>query len=74
MKESARYREVEARALKDKAVLDWKAKIHSATTDEEQRKAAEQYYKTLFNKMRTLDPSLKARIDRIEATTLGERK
>jgi uncharacterized protein YkwD len=72
LRQTARYREVERIALKDKNVLEWKDKIHSATTDEEQRMAAQQYYKTLFNKMRQLDPSLRSRIDRIEATTLGE--
>ena len=64
------YQEIKTKALEDKSVQELQSKADNAPEGEEQRKASRDYYKTLFNKMRKLDPGLKDRIDRTEAATL----
>lgn len=68
--DSAHFRDLRARALADKRVQELQSKSDNAPEGDEQRKAAEEYYHALFNKMRQLDPSFKDRLDRTEAATL----
>jgi hypothetical protein len=70
--EKAKYDEVKSRAAADEKVAALKQKAEAAPTDEEGRKDLRAYNKALFQKMRALDPSLKARIDRMEAAVLKQ--
>jgi hypothetical protein len=45
-------------------------KADTAPTEEEARKALRAYNKSLFQKMRKIDPSIKERIDATEAVIL----
>ncbi len=67
----AQYRAVQAKALEDPAVRAAKQKIHAATNDEEQRRAMDEYQRTLLDKMRALDSSLGPRLDKEEAEKPG---
>jgi outer membrane biosynthesis protein TonB len=62
----ARFHQVQAKALEDPGVRALKMKTHTATTDEEQQKAMQDYRKALFDKMRQLDGTIKDRIDKAE--------
>lgn len=68
--ERARLREIKAKALEDKHVRSLQEKADNASNDDDQRKASKAYYKALYGRMRSLDESLKPRIDRMEAATL----
>jgi hypothetical protein len=70
--EKAKYDEVKSRAAADEKVAALKQKAEAAPTEEEGRKDLRAYNKALFQKMRALDPSLKARIDRMEAAVLKQ--
>ena len=58
------------KALEDNHVRSLQEKADSASGEEEQHKASKAYYKAMYEKMRSLDESLKNRIDRMEAATL----
>ena len=47
-----------------------KEKADGAVSDDEARKAQRAYNKALFNKMRSIDSSIKDRADRIEAAIM----
>jgi len=66
----ARYRAVKNQALEDKSIVALQDKADSARDEDSQRSLTKAYYRALFDKMRDLDPTLKARIDRIEAATM----
>lgn len=68
--EKERYREVRTKALEDPAILKLQQTADTAAQGNPQKTASKAYYKALFQKMRALDPSLKERIDRMEAATL----
>jgi hypothetical protein len=55
---TARLREVREQALEDSSVLEKKAAIKEARTDEEQDRAWRAYRSTLRDKMHAIDPSL----------------
>ena len=59
------YREIKAVALDDKEVKALKEKFDAAS-DADQAATEKAYYKALFKKMRTLDPTLTDHIDRME--------
>jgi hypothetical protein len=67
----ARFREVQLRAQEDPEVRSQKRGIHAARTEAEQQNAMKQYQRTLYLKMRELDPSLEQEIDRAEAGAPG---
>ena len=52
-------------AAADKNVMALREKSDNAATDEEGHKALREYNKALFEKMRSLEPSLGGRIDRL---------
>ncbi|GEM_PF-6528700 len=69
--EQAAFDKVRAKALEDRGIRELKDKIHSARSDDEQRKASETYFKALYGKMRELAPPvLKPRIDAEESNAL----
>lgn len=68
--ETAKFREVRAKALEESGLKDLQEKSDSAEPGPAQKKATQQYYEALYNKMRKLDPSLKERIDRTEAAAM----
>ena len=68
--EKVRYNETRTKALADPNVLKLQEKADSAMGEEEQKTASKAYYKALYAKMRSLDPTLKEHIDRTEAATL----
>ena len=65
--EKWKYDEARKKAGEDEEVQRLKAKADTATDEAEGRRALRTYNKALFNKMRTLDPSIKERIDAMEA-------
>ncbi|MEA3187208.1 MAG: hypothetical protein QOD99_1038 [Chthoniobacter sp.] len=67
--ERARYQSAKAKALSDEGLKKLQEKADNAE-GEAQQKATREYYQTLFNKMRKLEPTLKDRIDRTEAATM----
>jgi hypothetical protein len=69
-RQRARYREVKDRALKDSRILELRDNADATVEPVAHAAAAKAYYKALFNKMRQIDPSITARIDRMEAATL----
>jgi hypothetical protein len=58
-----RYQEVKLQALKEAAIRDMHAKADVAGTDEAKRQALREYYRMLFAKMVSIDPSLKDKCD-----------
>ena len=65
--EKWKYDETRKKALEDEEVRKLKEKADTAPNEEEGRRALRAYNKALFNKMRSLDPSIKDRIDAMEA-------
>ncbi|MGB8166981.1 MAG: hypothetical protein WCF18_05780 [Chthoniobacteraceae bacterium] len=68
--EKYRYEVAKNKALEDAEVQKLKEKADGAPTDEEARKAQRAYNKALFNKMRSIDSSIKDRADRIESAIM----
>ena len=66
-KEKAQYRAVRTKALEDKQIQELREQMDAAVGDEQRQRATRRYYSALFDKMREIDPSLKARINRMEA-------
>ena len=64
------FEKAQVQALEDPRVREMKAKIHAASSDEERRKAANDYYRALYGKMRELAPAAKDRIDKEEASKI----
>lgn len=67
VQEKYKYDVARAKALTDPEVLKLKEKAESAVSEDEARKAQRAYTKALFDKMRSVDGSIKERADRIEA-------
>jgi hypothetical protein len=65
-KEKVRMREIKATALEDADIKALKDKADAAS-DSDQKAASKAYYKALYEKMRSIDPMLKERIDRTES-------
>lgn len=70
--EKAKYNEVKSRAETDPKIHELKEKADNSPTEEEGRKNQRAYNKALFGKMRSLEPDLKPRIDRVEAAVLRQ--
>ena len=70
VQEKYKYDMAKAKALTDPAILKLKEKADSAVDEDEGRKAQRAYTKALFDKMRSIDGSIKERADRIEAGIL----
>ncbi len=70
--EKARYDEAKSRAQEDARVRELRQKADDATTEDEGRKALRAYNKALFQKMRSLEPAIKERADRMEAAVLKQ--
>jgi hypothetical protein len=68
--EKAKYDEVKSRAVQDEKIVALKEKADSATDEEEGRKALRAYNKALFQKMRTLDSSIRERVDLMEEAVM----
>jgi hypothetical protein len=58
-----RYQEVKLQALKEAAIRDMRAKADVAKSDEAKRQALREYYRMLFAKMVSIDPSLQPKCD-----------
>lgn len=69
-KEKARYRDVKTKAQAEKDLQALRDKMDAATAEAELRTTSREYYRALFTRMRKLDPTLKTRVDRMEAATL----
>lgn len=70
--ERLKFAETKTRADADKNVAALREKADNATSDEESRKAMRAYNKALFEKMRSLEPSLDGRINRMEAAVMKQ--
>ena len=68
--EKYRYELAKNKAIEDAEVKKLKEKADGATSDDEARKAQRAYNKALFNKMRSIDGTIKDRADRIEAAIM----
>lgn len=64
--EKAKYDEVKSRAVQDEKIIALKEKADAAASEEEGRQALRAYNKALFQKMRTLDSSIRERVDLME--------
>ena len=64
--EKAKYDEVKSRAIQDEKIVALKEKADTATDEEDGRKALRAYNKALFQKMRTMDSSIRERVDLME--------
>ncbi len=65
--EKWKYNDAKAKALEDPEIVELKHKADATPDEAEGRKALRAYNRALYNKMRRIDPSIKDRIDRIEA-------
>jgi hypothetical protein len=65
--EKWKYDEARAKAAQDQEVRTLKEKADAAANEEEGRRALRAYNKALFDKMRAIDPTIKERIDAMEA-------
>jgi len=68
--EQAKWDAAKAKAMEDNQVQELKQKSDATLGEEEGRKAMRAYNKALYRKMRSIDPSLKERIDATEAAIL----
>ena len=68
--ETARYQAVKATALKDEAIQSLKTKADSTIDANEAKEASIAYNRALFKKIRALEPSLDAYVDRLEQAVL----
>lgn len=66
LQQRIRFRQAKTRASNDPAVQAEWARANAARTDFEKRDALKAYYKALFNRMRRVDGSLRARIAETE--------
>jgi hypothetical protein len=66
LQQRIRFRQAKTRASNDPAVQAEWARANAARTDFEKRDALKAYYKALFNRMRRIDGSLRARIAETE--------
>ena len=62
------YDQAVTKASEDLHIRELKQKIHAAQSEEDQRKAANEYYRAFYGKVRELAPSAKERIDKEEAS------
>jgi hypothetical protein len=68
--EKHKYDTARAKAAEDPAIQALKEKADNAVSDDEAKKAQTAYNRALFDKMRKLDPSIKDRIDKMEAALM----
>ncbi len=68
--ETARYQAVKATALKDEAIQSLKSKADSTIDANEAKEASIAYNRALFKKIRALEPSLDAYVERLEQAVL----
>ena len=66
-----KYDAAKTKAAEDPEVKKMKEKADVAPTEEDARKALRDYNKALFKRMREIDPSIKERVDRMEAAVLN---
>ena len=66
------YDQAKAKAQEDSEIQKLKEMADNAVSDEEAKPALRAYNKALFGKMRRSDPSIKERIDRMEAAVLKQ--
>ncbi len=70
--ENSRFEAARALAFEDGAVKKLREKAENVTGDAEGTKALKDYLKALYGKMRSLEPTLKERIDLTEAAALRQ--
>jgi hypothetical protein len=64
--DATKYKNAHATAVEDAQIKELKAKADSALAEDEAHRASIAYNKALFRKIRTLDPSLDAYVDKLE--------
>lgn len=64
--DATKYKNARAKALEDEQVKELKGKADSAIAEDEAHRASVSYNKALFRKIRQLDPSLDAYVDKLE--------
>lgn len=68
--EAAKYKAVKELALKEQAVIDLKAKADSTIDEADAKRASLEYNRVLFRKIREIEPSLDAYVDKLEQAVL----
>ncbi|MDQ3621651.1 MAG: hypothetical protein M3463_04065, partial [Verrucomicrobiota bacterium] len=68
--EKRKYEEARTKALEDAELQTLKQKADNAPSEDEARTAMRTFNKALFSRMRQIDPSIKERIDAMEAGVL----
>lgn len=68
--EREKFLQAKQKALQESEVQDLKIKADTSPTEEEAKKAMRDYNRALFRKMRSIDPSIKDRIDATESAIM----
>ena len=68
--EREKFTTAKSKAQEDTEIQELKLKADTAPTEDEARKAMRTYNKALFRKMRSIEPSIKDRIDATEAAIM----
>lgn len=68
--EAAKYKAVKELALKEPAVIDLKSKAESTLDEADAKRASLAYNRALFRKIRDIEPSLEAYVEKLEQAVL----
>jgi hypothetical protein len=68
--EAGKYKAAKEAALKEQAIIDLKNKAESTIDAEEAKQATLNYNRALFKKIRAIEPSLDAYVDKLESAVL----
>ena len=69
--EKLKYDQAKAKAAADPKVHELRGKADLAPSEDESRKALRAYNKAMFKRMKEIDPSIKDRVDRMEAAVMS---
>ena len=69
--EKHKYDQAKAKAASDPKIQELRGKADLAATEDESRKALRDYNKAMFRRMKEIDPSIKDRVDRMEAAVMS---
>ena len=69
--EKQKYDQARAKAVADPKIQELRGKADLAPSENESRKALRDYNKAMFKRMKEIDPSIKDRVDRMEAAVMS---
>ena len=68
--DAAKYKAAKELALKEQSIIDLKAKADSTIDEADAKRASLEYNRALFRKVRDIEPSLDAYVDKLEQAVL----